>query len=159
MQIRGNIIHIMTNVSGREASQAELFLLIALGYVLLMILLIAIHRRLVKRQKNIHKNLVLLYDTIRYQVAKAQYGTPTPQGNEGINKVMTADHKNYLGNATAIKQEVLTIEQKNGQEIISADQRKTIQKQTKKKNILTIIVQGIGRIITLLTIGIYKLFR
>lgn len=72
---------------------------------------------------------------------------------------MTASHKTYLANATAIKQEILSIEQKNGQEIISADQRSMIHKQTHKKNILMIGVQIIGRISTLLTVGIYKLFR
>lgn len=76
---RGNIIHILSNISGRAEPQAELFLLIALGYVILLVLLISLHRKLLKKQKKIHENLILLYDTIRYQLAKAQYEIPTRQ--------------------------------------------------------------------------------
>lgn len=71
---------------------------------------------------------------------------------------MQSDHKNYLANATAIKEEILDIEQKNGLQIVSEDQWKMIHIQTNKKNRITIGVQIIGRITTILTIGIYKLF-
>lgn len=159
MQIRENIVHIIANISGRENPQAELLLLIILGYIISMILLISLHRKLIIRQKKIHEHLVLLYDTIRYELAKAQYNSPIIQESEGIKKVITTEHKTYLANATTIKQEILAIEQKNGQEIISADQRSIIHKETKKKNILTIVVQTIWWINTLFTVGIYKLFR
>jgi hypothetical protein len=72
---------------------------------------------------------------------------------------MESDHKNYPANASAIKQEIMAIEQKNGQEIIAADQRWMIQKETQRKNRITIATQMIGRITTLLTVGIYKVFR
>lgn len=76
---RDRIIHIMANVSGRAEPQAEILLLIILGYIVLIILLMSIHRGFLKKQKKIHENLVLLYDTVRYQVAKAQYGNPSIQ--------------------------------------------------------------------------------
>lgn len=71
-----------------------------------------IHSKLLSKQKHVHENLVLLYDTIRYQVARAQYGNPIIQDNKGINLVIQEDHKNYLKNATTIQEEILSIEQK-----------------------------------------------
>lgn len=79
---RNNVVHIMANISGREESQAEILLLLILGYIVLLSLLLLIHSKLLKKQKAIHENLVLAYDTIRYQLAKAQYGMPTMQENK-----------------------------------------------------------------------------
>lgn len=117
-----------------------------------------IHRKLLKRQKKINKNLVILYDTIRYQVAKAQYNNPVIQDSKGIKVVIESEHENYLKNTKIIKEEIFAIEQKLGQQIITTDQRKLITKQSKKKNNVTIFVQLIGRLTTVLTLGIYKLF-
>jgi hypothetical protein len=63
-----------------------------------------------------------------------------------------------LANAKAIKEEILSIEQKLGQQIISTDQRSIINKQSKKKNNVTVFVQIIGRLTTAITVGIYKVF-
>lgn len=111
-----------------------------------------IHRKLLRKQKKIHENLVLLYDTIRYQVARAQYGNPIIQDNKGIKVVIEADHKSYLTQAKGIKEEILSLEQKLRQQIISADQRNVINRQAKKKNNVTIFVQLIGRLTTVLTV-------
>jgi len=148
----------MANVSGRAEPEAEILLLIILGYIVLIVLLISIHRGLLKKQKKMHENLVFLYDTIRYQIAKAQYGNPSIQDGKWIKVVMESGHKNYPTNIDVIHQEVNSIEQKLGQQITSTDQRTTIIKQTQRKKIVTIFVQLIGRLTTLLTIGIYKLF-
>lgn len=155
---RASIVHIMANISGRENTQAEILLLIILWYIVVFFLLIGIHRKLLRKHKKIHENIVTLYDTIRYQVAKAQYGNEAIQNSNGIKSIITSDHKNYLTNAATIKQELLTIEQTLGQQIITQDQRKIINKQTKKKHSVNIFVQVIGRFITVITVGIYKLF-
>lgn len=148
----------MSNVSGRENAQAEILLLAILWYIVLLVLLMGIHRKLLKKHKRTHENIVALYDTIRYQVARAQYGNEAIQNNKWIDAILTSDHKNYLANATTIQQEILDIEQKLGQQIITDDQRKTINKQTKKKHSVNIFVQLIGWCITGITLGIYKLF-
>jgi|GEM_PF-1190988 len=148
----------MANVSGRAEPKAEILLLVILGYIVLILLLMFIHRKLLKRQKRIHENLIFLYDTIRYQVARAQYGNPASQEIKGIKVVMESEHENYLANAATIKNEILSIEQKFGQQIISADQRTAITRQTKKKHRVLFFVELIGRLTTLLTVGIYKLF-
>ena len=153
-----NTIHIIANVSWQTAANAETWTLVILGYIVLLLLLLFIHSKLLKKQKRIHENVVILYDTLRYQVAKAQYESREVEENKGIHSVIDTEHKNYLSNAKAIKEEVLSIEDQLGQEIISSDQRKTIDEQTKKKNRLTVCVQTIGRITTVLTVGIYKVF-
>ncbi len=155
---RGQIVHIMGNVSGRAEPDAELLLVAILWYIVIILLLVMIHRRIVRKHERIHENLVFLYDTIRYQVARVQASNPIIQDNKGIKVIMESEHKNYLANSTAIKEEINLMEQKLGQQIVSADQRTTITKQSKKKRTLMILVQLLWRIITVLTVGIYKLF-
>lgn len=96
-------------------------------------LLLFIHRRLIKRHRRMHENLVLAYDTIRYQLAKAQYANSSIQDAKGIKIVFESEHDNYLANAKAIKDEIASIEQRLGQKIVADDQRNMITKQTKKK--------------------------
>ncbi len=126
---------------------------------MVLILLIFIHRKLLKIKKRTHEKLVLSYDTLRYQLSKVQYENQNIQDSKGIKIVIDAEQKSYLANKDAIKEEIHSIEQKLGKQIITEDQRKTITKQTHKKKIMTIFVQVIGRVNTLFTIGIYKLFR
>ena len=155
---RANIVHIMTNITWRESNESEIVLLAILWYIVILLLLIRIHRKLLRKHKKIHENIVALYDTIRYQVARAQYGNETIQANKWIDIILTSDHKNYLANAKTIKQEIIDIEQKLGQQIITDNQRKIITKQSKKKHWVSTFVQLIGRGITVITVGIYKLF-
>lgn len=152
------IVHIMANVSGRAEPQAEILLLVIIWYLVVLRLLLFIHRKLIKKHKRIHEQLIALYDTIRYQVAKAQYSNPTIQDAKGIKVVMESEHKNYLANAKAIREEIVSIEQRLGQRIVSDDQWNTIHKQTKKKAGAKTGMEIIGRLTTLITAGVYKLF-
>ena len=131
---RNKIVHIMANISGRAEPKAEIFLLVILGYIVMICLLAFIHRKIIKKHKRIHENLIFLYDTIRYQVAKIQHNNPAIQDTKSIKIVIEAEHKNYLTNAKAIREEILSIEQKLGQQIVSDNQWKVIIKQTKKKH-------------------------
>ena len=155
---RGKIVHIMANVSGMAEPQAEILLLAILWYIVVLLLLLFIHRKLIRKHRKIHGNLIFLYDTIRYQLAKAQSSNPAIQDAKGIKIVMESEHENYLANAKTIREEIVSIEQKLGQRIVSEDQRKTIYKQTKKKAWAKTGMEIIGRFTTLITAGIYKLF-
>ncbi len=155
---RTKIVHIMANVSWRAEPEAEMLLLVILWYIVLILLLISIHRKLLRTHRRTHENLIASYDMLRYQVAKAQYENPSIQDGAGIKTVIDAEHKSYLANSAAIKTEIQSIEQTLGQWIIAPEQRIKIQRQTKKKHRLFIFNQLIGRLITLLTVGIYKLF-
>jgi len=152
------ILHIFVNITGLSPELAEIVLIVILGYVLLIVLLISIHRKLLKKHMKIYKDLVLMYDTIRYHVAHTQYGNPSIQESKGIKVMIDAEHKNYLANSEAIKQEILSMEQTLGQQIISSDQWNTVSKQTKKKKSVKIVLEIIGRFTTVITVGIYKLF-
>jgi len=155
---RWTSVHMIANTGGRTEPQTATWIVIMLWYGGVLILLIYIHRKILQKQKKIHEHLVFLYDTIRYQVAKAQYGTNTIPEGKGIKIAMEADHKNYPANAATIKQEIVDIQQKIEQEIVSNEQRTIITKQSKNKNTRTILTQLIGRLITIITMGIYKLF-
>lgn len=155
---RSKIVHIMANVSGWAEPEAEILLLIILGYIVLLLLLLFIHRRLIRKHKKTHENLVFLYDTIRYQIAKAQYENPAAQWIKGIKVVMESEHESYLPNAKEIREEIISIEQKLGQRIISDEQWNTIKRQTKKKAGIKTLMEIIGRFTTLITAGVYKFF-
>lgn len=155
---RGKIVHIMANVSGRTEPQAEMVLLLILGYIVIVLLLLFIHRRTLRKYKRIHENLVFLYDSIRYQVAKVQYSNPAIQDTKGVKVVFESEHENYGTNAKKIKEEILLIEQKLGQKIVSDNQRKTIARQTARKSSAKAFVNIIGRCTTLITAGVYRLF-
>ena len=113
-------------------------------------LLIITHRLLLNKQKKILENLVTSYDTFRYQIAKVQYKNHSIQDNKGIQVVMESHRRNYPSNAKDIKKEILAIEQKLGQQIITTNERTILHEQTKRKNILTIFVQIIRTITTIL---------
>lgn len=132
--------------------------IIIVGYILLLAILLYIHSIFLKKQKKIREKLTETYDTMRYNLAQAQYKNTNIQDNKGIKITREWDKKNYFENEKEIKEELLSIEQQWEQQIISQIQRDSIKKQTHKKNILTIFVQTIGRIITIITIGIYKVF-
>ncbi len=155
---RGNIVHIMANISGQTEAKAGIILIGILAYIIGIVVLIILHRKITKRHKKIYENLTYLYDTIRYQVAKTQAGNPSIQDNKGIKVVIDTEHQNYLGNSKAIKEEINSLEQKLGQQIVLADQRTLLVKQTKTKKTLLIFIQLLWRIITVVTVGIYKLF-
>lgn len=155
---RWKIVHIMANVSGLAEAEGEILLLVILWYIVVLSLLLFIHRKIIKKQKKIHENIVLLYDTIRYQVSKAQYGNPATQQNKWINLILQSEHKNYLYHTKEIHDEIITIEQQIGQQLVTEAQRKTINKQVKKKKWTYTMMQTIGRGITVITAGIYKLF-
>lgn len=152
------ILHILVNSSWWSKAASEIILLSILGYIVLLLLLLFIHRKIIKKHKKIHKNIVFLYDSMRYQVSKAQYGNPGIQENAGINIVIKNEHKDYLHNTITIKEEISKIEQQIGQQIVTEEQRKNINKQIKKKKWTYTIMQIIGRITTSITAGIYKLF-
>ena len=148
----------MANISGLAEPQAEVVLWVILGYILGISLLIFLHNKLLKKHKKNYEHLTLLYDTVRYTIAKAQYNNSIIQESKWINITIEADHKSYLANTLAIKQEILSIEQQLGQQIISVDQWMTIDEEVKKTKKTMISIQILGRIITVLTVGIYKLF-
>ena len=155
---RTKIVHIMSNITWLAKQQAEIVLIIILWYIVVLLLLILIHRKTLKRYKKTHEHLIFLYDTIQYQVAKAQYGNPSIQEAKGIKVVIEAEKKNYLANAKIIREEIISIEERLGQQIVSKEQRNTIYKKTKKKAWAKAFMEIIGRFTTCITAGIYKLF-
>jgi len=157
--LRAKIIHIIANLSWQKEAEAEILFLAILWYIVLIYLLILIHHKTLKKHKKIHENLIELYDTIRYQYAKIQYKNPAIQDSIWIKIVMENEHQNYLTNAKIIKEEIISMEQKLEQKIVSDDQRKIIAKQTQKKARTKVCMEIIGRFTTLITAGVYKLFR
>ena len=158
MQIRNTLIHSIATKSGRWEGQSEAIIVAILGYIVAISLLTWIHRKVLRKNKKIHENIVLVYDTIRYQLAKAQYSNPIIQDSKRIRIITETEHKNYLANQREIKEKIIFIEQSLWQEIVGADQRTKIDKLIQKKKRLTVCTEITGRFITTITVGSYKLF-
>jgi len=145
-------------MTGLNNHHVELLLIGIFWYTTIVFFLIAIHRKIITTNKKTHEDLILLYDNIRYHIAQKQYQNPTIQNTKAIKIPIESQQKNYLANTKAIQEEVLAIEQTLGQTIVSEEQWNTIYKITKKQKRTRQQKQTIGRLITLITGGIYKLF-
>ncbi len=156
---RSSFVNIIADAGGREVWQTEIRTWAAITYLFIMIILISIHRRLIKWRKYANEQLVLMYDTIRYQVAKGQYEHQTAKENRGIRIIRKASKKTYAANWAAIKQEIIAIEQTTGVQIVSTEQWNKVWSLTRKTKRYAWYTNIIGRLLTLATAGIYKLFR
>lgn len=152
------ILHIIVNLSWWSKGQSEIIVLSILWYIVFLFLLLFIHRKIIKKHKKVHENIIFLYDSIRYQVSKAQYGNSAIQQSSGIDIIIKNKHKNYLQHSKEIQEEIDKIEQQLGEKIGTENQQKTINKQIKIKKWTHTAMQIIGRITTVITAGIYKLF-
>jgi predicted anti-sigma-YlaC factor YlaD len=94
---------------------------------------------------------------ILYQANKAQHENPLIQGESCIQTISQSAHKNYDANAAAIQNQIHTREQKLGTTIIPPQQWSLITKQSKTKHRYLQRSHLIGRLLTILTVGIYKL--
>lgn len=130
---REKVLHIIANISWLTEANAEIRTLSILGYIVALILLCVFHKKLINIQTTYKQKIVELYDTIRYQVAKTQYATPSIQATPGIKIIMNAEHKTYEANTQAIQQEIKTMEQLSGTTIITEDQRATVERQVSKR--------------------------
>ncbi|MEI7557348.1 MAG: hypothetical protein WCJ45_00370 [bacterium] len=113
---------------------------------------------MVSKQKKTQESLVMLYDTIRYQLAKEQYANPAFQNIKGIASIIESDHKQYTAHAKAIQDEITAREDKEGHEIVKVEIRNMIEKKSKQQERLGKSKRKLSLALTILTLGIYRIF-
>ncbi|MCF7835008.1 hypothetical protein K9M48_03040 [Candidatus Gracilibacteria bacterium] len=130
-------------------------------YISLLILLGFIHTLTQKYYKKSKQNFFYECDYIIKQLATFQYQN---KKNNNINiqlvkTIFDSQSKDYFKEAKNIKIKIKEIENNINQNLIENKQRSKFQKHYKKTKRLMIFSNTIGRIITILTIGTYKVFR
>ena len=156
---RNQIINTISNMIWWTNTQTQLVGLRGSGYIVSMLILIPIHRIFIKKHHICHQQIIQRYDHLRYQVAKIQQTHSGVSPETEIIKLINTPHASYLSATQAIQQSIITQEQNLGITIIPEHERNYIHKQLRKKHRLQQWKNIIGRIISIVTCGIYKLFR
>lgn len=153
------ILHIFVNVTGLTPETALIVLLVIIWYIILLIILIPIHKALVRLLKKRKEKLTREYDTLRYLVAKAQKQSTATTESRWIKVLFDNAHPDYLRQHVEMKSEILNMETNLWAKIIDDVMRAEIEKKQKKYRKLKTIVNVYGRIVSVITVLVYKLFR
>ncbi len=159
MEMLTNILQNLSTITWYPTSTILLGSISIFGYIIIIGIGIIIHRKTLSIQKRNYKNSITLYDTIRYEVAKQQYLHPSSTSHQGILRIFQESNPQYNRLHSIIKEEITAIEDSIQQKIISEQQRNELEKINKKYQKYTKLQNIIWRILTILTVGIYKLFR
>ena len=152
------ILHIFVNITGLTPQVAMIVLLVIIWYIVLLIIFVPIHKSLVRLLHKKKEKLTREYDTLRYLVAKAQkQSTPTTE-SRWIKILFDATHPDYLHHHAEIKQEIKSIESGLWAPIVDDVTRVRIEKKLKNYDSLKLFVNIFWRIISIITILIYRLF-
>ncbi|MCX6822504.1 MAG: hypothetical protein NTX91_00715 [candidate division SR1 bacterium] len=152
------ILHIFTNVTGLTPETALLVLWIILGYIIFLLIFIPLHKSLLRVLKKKKEKLTREYDTLRYLVAKAQKQNTMTTEFRGIKVLFDTTHPDYFHHHAEIKSEIKSIESGLGATIVDDVTRVKIEKKLKNYDSLKLFVNIFGRIISAITILVYKLF-
>ena len=152
------ILHIVVNVTWLSPELALIRLLVIIGYIILLVILIPIHRSLLRLLHKRREVLTWEYDTLRYLIAKAQKQSGVDANNKWITALFDLKHPDYLHHHTEIKGEIFNIETSLWTKIIEDTKRAEIEQRQQKYKKLTMIVDIYGRFVSVITVLVYKLF-
>lgn len=152
------ILHIFTNVTGLTPETALLVLWIILWYIIFLLIFIPLHKSLLRVLKKKKEKLTREYDTLRYLVAKAQKQNTTTTEFRWIKVLFDTTHPDYFHHHAEIKSEIKSIESGLWATIVDDVTRVKIEKKLKNYDSLKLFVNIFGRIISAITILVYKLF-
>jgi len=128
-------------------------------YVIAIIILSLVHKKVLKQKRELQKECVWEYDNLRYLVAKARSKSNKQSELElWLKNILNSGKKLYLKNYSLIKEEVWKIEELLWSEIISKDIWSKIEDLQKKISNKDKSQKTFGWILTIITIGGYKIF-
>ncbi len=152
------ILHIFTSVTGLTAENAMIVLRIIFWYIIILIIFIPLHKSLVRLLHKKKERLTWEIDTLRYLVAKAQQKSEKTTENKGIKILFDLPKPDYFHHLVEIKQEIKSIEGGLWTSIVDDVARSRIEKMYGKRKSLNTFTNVYGRIVSAITIFVYKLF-
>ena len=152
------ILHIFVNITWLTPQVATIVLLVIIWYIVLLIILIPIHTSLVRLLHKKKEILTREYDTLRYLVAKAQKQSTATTESRWIKVLFDTTNPDYFHHHAEIKQEIKSIESILWTSIIDDVTRARIENKLKNYDSLKLFVNIFWRIISAITILVYRLF-
>ena len=153
------ILHIFVNITWLTPQAAMIVLLVIIWYIVLLIIVIPVHKTLLRLMKRKTERLTWEIDTLRYLVAKAQQKSEKTTENKGIKILFDLPKPDYFHHLVEIKQEIKSIEGGLWTSIVDDVARSRIEKMYGKRKSLNTFTNVYGRIVSAITIFVYKLFR
>jgi len=133
--------------------------------ILTLILFIPLHRKIIKKLEIAKQELVKNIDEIIYFLTKSQYESKISKKELGgdpcmalMREMFKSGHFEYLDNIAIIKENVGKVELLLQKQVATPQQRNQVHRLQKKMKRLIFRKKTLGRINTVSTLGIYKLF-
>lgn len=156
--ILDRIIVIFSRITWWSYDFSGVFLLVLVCYVAWLIVLVVIHRFLLRRKIKWQKACVREYDNIIYLIAQAEYKIQAPSSSSPLQQLFASKHKNYLANHQVIVDAIRKLEAETKQLIFTPEMEKHILKSRKKLAVSNAFQLFFGGMVSLATAGIYLLF-
>lgn len=153
------ILHIFVSITWLTPQAAMIVLLVIIWYIVLLIIVIPVHKTLLRLMKKKTERLTWEIDTLRYLVAKAQQKSEKKTENKGIKILFDLPKPDYFHHLGEIKQEIVNIQTSLWTTIVDDVTRVRIEKMYGKRKSLNTFTNVYGRIVSAITIFVYKLFR
>ena len=139
--------------------------IIVLIYAVSILIILPLHRLILRNVKKAKLNLTTSVDEVIYLLSKAQYSLSEEQALKFdpcfalIRTMFWSGHFEYIDNLDAIKENVKKVEVLLKQRVISDEQRKKIDSQKSSLKFHTFWSKFFGYELNILSIWIYNPFR
>lgn len=161
------IINYFSSLIWLDYNTTQLILLWVLTYIVFIIVVWLIHKWFLKRGNNIKALCTRKYDELRYLASTNMYKfnkEMKTQGKENqlaywAKSIIWLEKKNYIANKQKIFGDLAKLEWYIGKSIVSNELKTEIAVLDKKITNNHLSQKVVGRILTMLTLGIYKLVR
>ena len=164
--IINQIINYVSNLTWFDYNISKWIFLALITYIVFIFVFLFIHKWLLKKTNKIKWKLDELYDQIWYEISIVMYDfNQEAKKNWQENKliywaksIIWLEKNDYISNRKKIFEDIKKLETYIWKKMISEELIKTINWYQKKLSNTDLIQKMIWWILTILTIGIYKLF-
>jgi hypothetical protein len=153
------IILIFSRITWLEIWLAQIVLISIICYLIVLFILSKIHHKIYKNYINAQRDCTYQYDNLIYIIAKEESINKADTTVNPIEDILKTPNKNYLDNHDIIINAVRKLETDTKQILLSPEMEKTILALRKKIKNLNTVQKSFWIFLSIITIGIYLLFR
>ena len=153
-------------LTGANPLRSRIIFVILCIEVLVFALGMPLHRKVLTKLNTAKQELVKNIDEIIYLLAKYQYASRISKRDLGgdphmamMTEMFKSGHFEYLDNISLIQENVGKVELLLQKQVVTDEQRTNVHALQKKMKRLIFRKNFLGRIATVSTLGVYKLFR
>lgn len=161
------IVQYVAGLIWLDYNTTQLILLWVITYIVFIVIVVLIHKWFLRRGTKIKALCTRKYDELRYLASTNMYKfnkEMKAQWKEnqlvyGAKSIIWLENKNYIANKQKIFGDLAKLEWYIGKSIVSSELKNEIVVLDKKITTNHLSQKVVGRILTILTLGIYKLVR